>query len=1191
MQPMIRSTIRGVCALSVLAWATTALAFEPLPRAAAEDQHVDPTALAAAFDDMEQLGYVRAMVVARNGQVLGEEHWLGAPETLRQSRSVTKSVTSMLICIAIERGLIPEGAGARLVDYLPDDLVPDDPAKHEILLWHLLTMSSGFEWDEDADVVPWLFGPDPVRDILSRPLAAAPGTQWNYNTAASHLLSVVLSEASGMNALQFADAHLFGPLGITDRRWLLTGGYPNGGHGLLVRTEDLAKLGVLYVNGGRWGDEQVVPSWWVDVSTSAWVHNIGSMGPLTNLGYGWLWWLGRGADYDVYTALGWGGQFVFCVPDLRLVVAVHTRHEVDGDVSGQQVTAILDVIVDRLLPAVADRRRFVATGLEVPELAAVDLMMQDMMVQNDIRGSTVAIAKDGRLVYARGFTWDDLASQPIQPTTLFRIGSIGKSITSIAVHRLIERGLLSYDTPVASTLDLRPPPGQTPDPLLDQVTLDHLLTHTVGWDSDMPGGIDPMVYRDEVVASALGVAAPPTRHEIATFMTGQPFQFTPGERWSYCNVGYLLLQMLAERTTGQDFPEYVLNNLFRPIGVGRARLAHTLRHDLAPTEAIYTGVEGDPYRLTAENGFAAGGMVMAAPDLARLYSALFDSDDGGGVLEPDTIESMLELPFPASVDLGYGRGWFTEDFFVNSGHTVGWLTDPDDGLEVHSHGGGGGGVHTLALWRSDGITFAWMTNRGPTVPTVDFPEITSWPDHDLWESVGITTGPAGSAAAESWVPIVAHSDGVGDSTWRSDVGLLNRSPLANRVRLRYHGANGFVDHELELSPGAYRAVRDVVAAVGSQGSGPLQVFASEALTVTSRTFNQAPSGTFGQALDAVTATGGLQSGESAVLMQLREDDAARSNIGILNQWRREAEVEIALFDGSSLPVAFFTETVPALSTVQINRPFRDIGGRTDIRSGYAVVSVLSGQDVYAYGSVVDNATDDPTTIPMKRDPGATVQLVAAAAATDGAHGSRWRTDLCLLNRSGAQASAEIRYRGDDGGTSNLMITLATGQQRTIEDVVSEIEMTGGGWVEVVSDQPVHATSRTYNVSDEGTYGQLLDGVPADATARAGQVVWLPQLQQNATFRTNIGFVNGSHVEASVRIRLLDADGHELAVRRHVLAPVGRLQLQEPFSRIAGRNDLDTCYATVEVLSGEGVIAYASVIDNATNDPTTVAMRF
>ena len=135
--------------------------------------------------------------------------------------------------------------------------------------------------------------------------------------------------------------------------------------------------------------------------------------------------------------------------------------------------------------------------------------------------------------------------EPVQPTSLFRTGSIAKSITSIAIHQLIEDGLLSYDTRVADALGLTPPPGRSADPWLDLVTVDHLLTHTVGWDK-YDGGIDPMVFQDWWISLRLGVMPPPTRNEIATFMTGEPFQFYPGTRWAYCNFGYLLLQMLAE---------------------------------------------------------------------------------------------------------------------------------------------------------------------------------------------------------------------------------------------------------------------------------------------------------------------------------------------------------------------------------------------------------------------------------------------------------------------------------------------------------------------------------------------------------------------------------------------------------------------------------------------------------------------
>ena len=169
--------------------------------------------------------------------------------------------------------------------------------------------------------------------------------------------------------------------------------------------------------------------------------------------------------------------------------------------------------------------------------------------------------------------------------------------------------------------------------------------------------------------------------------------------------------------------------------------------------------------------------------------------------------------------------------------------------------------------------------------------------------------------------------------------------------------------------------------------------------------------------------------------------------------------------------------------------------------------------------------------------------------------------------------------------------LRTGEQRTLPDLVGGLGQSGGGSVEVFSDRLVFASSRTYNVSDAGTFGQFIDAVPVESSAAAGSTVWLPQLEQNGSFRTNVVILNSGDVAARVRIRLFDGDGHELAARRRTLAAMERIQLQEPFSRIAGRDDIDRGYASVTVEIGGGIVAFASVVDNATNDPTTVPMRF
>ncbi len=356
---------------------STAWSFEPLPSSTPEERSVDGDALDAAFDSAQSLGYVRSMAVVRDGYLLEERHWYGPPELLRQSWSVTKSVTSMLIGIAIEQGLIEDGVTARMVDYLPEHLVPDDPAAQEILIWHLLTMTAGFEWDEDT-VVDWMYSVDPVGDILSRPVVATPGTVWLYNTAASHLLSVVLTEATGMTTMEFADQVLFGPLGITERSWQLTGGYHAGGHGLHLRTHDLAKIGVLTIDGGIWDGERILSKYWLNLSTYPLIQ-LGEMGPLTDCATVCC----GGSTVGPTTTSTWrwvmAASSSSAYPSLKLVVAVHSNTGSTDQAAAFQVRAILDVIVNEILPAVTDRRRFAATGRQVPELSAVDDMIRDMM--------------------------------------------------------------------------------------------------------------------------------------------------------------------------------------------------------------------------------------------------------------------------------------------------------------------------------------------------------------------------------------------------------------------------------------------------------------------------------------------------------------------------------------------------------------------------------------------------------------------------------------------------------------------------------------------------------------------------------------------------------------------------------------------------------------------------------------------
>ena len=834
------------------------------------------------------------------------------------------------------------------------------------------------------------------------------------------------------------------------------------------------------------------------------------------------------------------------------------------------VCLVLAVMVSISLTAVAQQRVWTETGEEVWGWAAVDDGGRDYMETWAVPGAALSLSLEGRLVFSRGYTWDTADAKVVQPDSLFRIASMSKPIASVAIHQLIERGLLSYDTRLVDVLELQPMPGLQPDPWLAEVTVDHLLYHTGGWDRDL--SFDPM-FHDDVIADSLGVDLPISKYNIATYMTGQPMQFEPGARYAYSNYGYCLLGMIIEEITGRDYSEWVAENVFQPIGVGRPRRGHTVIHERVPGEVRYYGANGeDPYRWHIETMDAHGGWIVAAPDYVRFLSALFDDFDSSPLLTRQSIENMVEVNEATSEN--YGRGW-------------GVLQEA--GGMIYGHQGSLPGTLTTARWNSPGVAMVALINTRKNMADLELDDPTVIPQHDLFESVGVVNDQLGAALAESWIPVVANGSGAGGSLWRSDVALLNRSSMTNQVRVRIEMPGLAVDREIELAKDQHVVLDDVVSELGLSGAGSLRVFSSEPLTVTSRTYNVSTEGTFGQYLGGVTGPGGLINGDSAVLMQLREDAAARTNIGILNAGRREARVRIVLYDGTGSEVGRVNRIVEPRQIKQLNRPFEAIGGRTDIEAGYAVVSVLDGEEVVVYGSVVDAGTNDPTTIPMKVGGGATELYVAAAARGDGAAGSVWRTDLGLLNGGTETANVSVTFSPSSGSASTTSLSLAPGEHQMLDDVVGQLGGEGSGSLEIASSVPILVSSRTYNQSPEGTFGQYLDGVDAAGLVGADTRVWLPQLQQNADFRTNIGLYNAGDIQARVKVHLHDADGSLLSTTQRIIAAGGRLQLQEPFDRIAGRTDIDSGYAVVEVIAGSGVTAYASVIDNRTNDPTTVPM--
>jgi CubicO group peptidase (beta-lactamase class C family) len=320
-------------------------------------QGIDPDLLEQAYAQARETPGIRSLLVQRHGVLVREEYFHGgAADSLEQVWSVTKSVTSTLIGIALEHGYLTS-LDQTLSEFLPPliDSLPAD--KGRITLRQLLTMTSGLEWHEldgGGEYNRWVTSGDMVQYVVDRPWAAQPGEKFNYNTGGTHLLAVVLAQATGVPALDFAREHLFGPLGITQLDWWTDErGYYTGGMGLYLRPRDMLKIGELFLRHGVWNGATVISSQWVEEATASHIStgNAVPFGPE----YGYSWWVGYGQGHAFYFANGYAGQFILVVPDLDLViVATSSWSGLTHSTAGTQWMGVMDVIVNRVLPAVKD---------------------------------------------------------------------------------------------------------------------------------------------------------------------------------------------------------------------------------------------------------------------------------------------------------------------------------------------------------------------------------------------------------------------------------------------------------------------------------------------------------------------------------------------------------------------------------------------------------------------------------------------------------------------------------------------------------------------------------------------------------------------------------------------------------------------------------------------------------------------
>jgi CubicO group peptidase (beta-lactamase class C family) len=305
------------------------------PVARPEELGIEASGLQALVGRLRrgELGRVHGLLIVRHGRLAVEEYFAGSNrDDVHTQQSVTKSVTSLLVGIAIDQGLI-RSEDERVLGFFPEygDLQAQDARRDSLAIEDLLTMRAGLLWTEepypgsDLERLNGSAG-DWVRFVLDRPMREAPGTRWQYNSGGVIVLAGVLRSATGGDPGEFARRHLFEPLGIRGERWVRSpfDGLPHTGGGLFLRARDMARLGELVLRQGIAGGRQVVSTGWLERSSRRAAGPIEWPRPVY---YGQLFWLfpfagaaGAPAGPDIVTASGAGGQWIFTAPSLDLVV-------------------------------------------------------------------------------------------------------------------------------------------------------------------------------------------------------------------------------------------------------------------------------------------------------------------------------------------------------------------------------------------------------------------------------------------------------------------------------------------------------------------------------------------------------------------------------------------------------------------------------------------------------------------------------------------------------------------------------------------------------------------------------------------------------------------------------------------------------------------------------------------------------
>lgn len=379
----------------------------------------------------------------------------------------------------------------------------------------------------------------------------------------------------------------------------------------------------------------------------------------------------------------------------------------------------------------------------VGPFSSYDRLMNDLMERYHLMGGAVAVTRNGKLAFAKGYGLADSGRRrPVGADSLFRIASISKPFTSAAILKLVEQGKLHLDDKAFDYLkDLHPPKDRTPDPRLLHITIRQILHHTGGWDRN--ASFDPM-FRPIMEAEAVGAPAPASCETVIRYMLGQKLDFDPGTKFAYSNFGYCVLGRIIERVSGQTYEEFVKREILEPAEITRMKIGKSLKSDDAGGEVHYYGVGRARSVFPSIRGLVPwpygafyleamdshGGWIASAIDLVKFANAI-DGRRGEALLSRESIAELTSRPAPpmSQEDAAYyGLGWEIRP----TGHGANWW-----------HTGSLPGTTTLLVRAENGYCWAAVFNGRPEganklAGELDggmwkaFGAVSEWPEGDLF---------------------------------------------------------------------------------------------------------------------------------------------------------------------------------------------------------------------------------------------------------------------------------------------------------------------------------------------------------------------------------------------------------------------------------------------------------------------------